>query len=192
MSTPEIYVATLADYTRNHVNAAWLELHPDEPLDAQVAELRARSYCADPEELIILDTENFQGIDIHESMPLDQVAKVGERLRTHGAPYAAFVRYALGGSDDPYAYEPVRFIGEYDDLEAWAEDVTDGLLPLLGATVAAWGRSKRVPVSGDDRTNLRDIRHALQIDGEALALIAEVNWGYTFAEHNGKVFVFSN
>ncbi|NKZ84452.1 hypothetical protein GS982_19825 [Rhodococcus hoagii] len=58
------------------------------------------------------------------------------------------MRYALGGSDDPYAYEPVRFIGEYDDLEAWAEDVTDGLLPLLGATVAAWGRSKRVRSPG--------------------------------------------
>ncbi|MBM4469847.1 hypothetical protein GS502_11035 [Rhodococcus hoagii] len=192
MSTPEIYVATLVDYTHGHLNAAWLEIHPDEPLDAQADQLRSRSRFSNPEELIILDTENFQGIDIPEFMSLDDVSRIGLRLREHGAPYAAFVRHGIASGNDPYAYFPAQFLGEYDDREAWAEDVTEGLLPLLGATVAAWGLGKRLPRSVGDRTNLRDIRHALHIDGDGLSLIAETNWGYTFAEHNGKVFVFSN
>lgn len=192
MSVPEIYVATLADYTHGHLNAAWLEIHPNEPIEPQADQLRARARIKPADELIILDTENFQGIDIPEFMPLDQASAIGLRLLEYGAPYAAFVRHGLSGSGDPYTYFPAQFLGEYDDREAWAEDVTEGLLPMLGATVAAWGLGKRLPRSVGDRTNLRDIRHALHIDGDGLSLIAETNWGYTFAEHNGKVFVFSN
>ncbi|NKZ84451.1 hypothetical protein GS982_19820 [Rhodococcus hoagii] len=83
MSTPEIYVATLADYTRNHVNAAWLELTPhDEPLDAQVAELRARSYCADPEELIIRDTQRIPG-HRHPRVHAPRPGRQGRRTPPH-------------------------------------------------------------------------------------------------------------
>jgi len=155
--TPRIYVASLSDYNAGRLVGAWLDIDADttaDDLHEGIKAMLATSKEPIAEEWAIHDHEGFDPWYPSESEDMDTVAKVGAGIDEHGEAFAAYVdnvgadQATVEGFEDAYQ-------GEFDSLEAWAEqwlEDTGGLAEVPDSLrnyidFAAWGRDAEL--SGD-------------------------------------------
>jgi antirestriction protein len=130
---PRIYVASLSDYNAGILHGRWIDATVDadtmqEEIDAMLAESPTTARYGDiAEEWAIHDYENFGELQLDESEALSTVAQLAEGIRAHGAVFAAFASLVGTREIDGLERFEDRYQGEWDSIEAYAEDLLDQL-----------------------------------------------------------------
>ncbi len=128
---PRIWAGSLSDYNNGVLHGSWLDAarDPDEiQADIQTM-LTASPWTArtgEPaEEWGIFDTDNFGDCRIDQHEDLDWVSGVARGIAEHGPAFAAWADVV----EDPGLLDNFdeAYLGEYDNLEAYAEQLTDDL-----------------------------------------------------------------
>lgn len=131
VAPPRIWVGSLADHNNGHLYGAWIDAaRAPEAIQADIQTMLAGSPWAartgEPAERWgILGFDNFGAcrIDLYED--LDWVSRVALGIAEHGLAFAAWADVMedpdlLAGFEEAY-------IGEYDSLEAYVEELVDEL-----------------------------------------------------------------
>jgi len=130
---PRIYVASLSDYNAGILHGEWLEA-TDDPADMQGsidAMLRAspttKRYGDIAEEWAIHDYDGFGELRLGEYEALSTITRIAGGITEHGLAFAAYA--SVVGTreiDGLESFEDV-YQGEWESLEAYAEDLLDQL-----------------------------------------------------------------
>jgi antirestriction protein len=131
VAPPQIWVGSLSDYNNGVLHGAWLDAAREpEAIEADIHTMLAASpwtaRTGEPaEEWGIFDTDNFGDCRIDQHEDLDWVSGVAQGIAAHGLAFAAWADVIedpalLAGFEEAY-------IGEYDSLEAYAEQLVDEL-----------------------------------------------------------------
>ncbi|MCU1387848.1 MAG: antirestriction protein ArdA [Ilumatobacteraceae bacterium] len=130
---PRIYVASLSDYNAGILHAVWIEASPDvDTMSAAVDDMLQASpttarYGDAAEETGIFDYEGFGELRIDENEPLSKIAQLAAGMERFGDAFAAYG--ALVGTRDVDGLDQFeeRFQGEWESVEAYADDMLDQL-----------------------------------------------------------------
>jgi antirestriction protein len=124
---PRVYVASLADYNAGILHGAWIDAtgEPDE-LHADVQAMLARSPTPGAEEFAIHDYEHFGPYRVGEYDRLDWVSRIARGIDEYGLAYAAWAEHA-GHDEDALASFEDAYLGEWDSVEAYAEELLEDL-----------------------------------------------------------------
>lgn len=159
MTTPRIYVASLADYNNAHLHGVWIDADQDtDTIREEIATmLRASRHpnvtveCPEPftqhsdpfycetckgtgkvpsaEEYAIHDHEGFEGIEIGEFTDLETVVLHGQMLAKHDGAWAAYV--GLGITNDPTEGDfEEKYRGTFRTVADYAEQLVEDCYDL--------------------------------------------------------------
>ena len=124
---PRIYVASLSDYNAGRLHGTWINADQDvDDINQDVQTMLHRSSEPIAEEWAIHDYEGFGDFHLHEYESLDVVARLGAGIAEHGEAFAAYAN--LVGTE-PGMLEDFedRYLGTWDSLEEYAENLLDDL-----------------------------------------------------------------
>jgi antirestriction protein len=126
--TPRVYVASLSDYNNGVLHGEWIDAaqEPEQLHDAVTAML-ARS-PSDPraEEFAVHDYEYFGACRIGEYDSIDWISAVARGIDEHGLAFAAWAE-ECGGDEERLARFDDAYLGSYDSLTDYAEQLLDDL-----------------------------------------------------------------
>lgn len=126
-TTPAIYVASLADYVSGRLHGAWIDATIGaDAIHQEIQTMLARSKELAPEEWAIHDYENFGTLRLSEYESIERVAAIAEHIKEKGPAFAAWLDYT-GLDQEDWHYFDDAYLGEYDSLDAYAEQVIDDL-----------------------------------------------------------------
>jgi antirestriction protein len=124
--SPEIWVGSLADYTAGHLHGVWLDatLDPDE-LAAAIQFMLKNSYESDAEEYGVFDYDGFgEAASLLGEYPsLAAVSKIAQGIAECGEAFAAWAAYVGPEQTEQLDRFEDHYLGEWDSLEAHAEDL---------------------------------------------------------------------
>ncbi|NQE63584.1 antirestriction protein ArdA [Caulobacter sp. RHG1] len=122
---PRIYVACLAAYNEGRLHGAWIEVGDDvEDVRAAVAAVLAASPAPGAEEYAIHDHDDFGGVEVGESMPLEAVVEIAEFLRERGS-LGALVLAHVGGDLEAARGAFDEYRGVYPRLSDYFAELTE-------------------------------------------------------------------
>ena len=120
-----IYVACLAAYNNGHLHGSWIEVTDEAAIWQAVQEMLAASPIEeDAEEWAIHDYEGFAGAEVGEYFSFENVVELAEYISERGELGARVLNYYGGNIEDAKARFD-EYAGEYDSLEAYAEELTE-------------------------------------------------------------------
>ena len=120
-----IYVACLAAYNNGHLHGAWIEVTDEAAIWQAVQDMLAASPIEeDAEEWAIHDYEGFAGAEVGEYFSFASVVELAEYITENGELGAEVLNYYGGNIEDAKARFD-EYAGEYDSLEAYAEELTE-------------------------------------------------------------------
>ncbi|MHA7268374.1 antirestriction protein ArdA [Arthrobacter sp. HLT1-20] len=126
-TTPAIYVASLADYNNGRLLGDWIDATIGaEAIHEKITAILAQSKEPAPEEWAIHDYEGFGNKRLSEYERIEDVATLAEGIEKYGEAFAAWVDYSGLDPEDWHHFE-VAYLGEYDTLAAYAEQIIDDL-----------------------------------------------------------------
>ena len=128
---PRIWAGSLADYNNGRLHGAWVDAAREPAaiqadIDTMLAASPWAARTGEPaEEWGVLDYDNFGACRIDQHENLDWISAVARGIAEHGPAFAAWADVVedpelLPGFEDAY-------IGEYDSLEAYAEQLISDL-----------------------------------------------------------------
>ncbi len=167
--TPRIYAACLASYVNGRLFGRWIDAHQDtDELQAEVDAMLAASPEPGAEEFALHDHSGFHGIHLDEYESLEDVSKLAAFVVEHGSLGAAVHAHA-GNLDEAIQLIEDNYQGEFDSLEAWADDQLEqtGQLNALPSQLRCY------------------------FDVEAFARDCELNGDIFTVEIDGRTHVFS-
>ena len=120
-----IYVACLAAYNNGHLHGEWINVTDEAAIwKAVQAMLAASPIEEDAEEWAIHDYEGFEGAEVGEYFSFESVVELAEYITERGELGAQVLNYYGGNIEDAKARFD-EYAGEYDSLEAYAEELTE-------------------------------------------------------------------
>ena len=140
---PKIYVAAVADDEAGVDRGRWIDASRGaEHINEQIAKVIERSTDPTASDWVILETENFEDIDIDEDELIERVARVAQLIVEFGALVKPiFDMYGMRWLDDVEQTLRERHGGGYASLADWAaehmaelgllEDVPEELLEYI-------------------------------------------------------------
>lgn len=136
VDAPRIYVACLAAYNNGVLHGKWIDVDTDlETLQEEIGKVIATSPVKGAEEYAIHDTEGFGPVEVGEYPSLKHVVALADALQTYGRrdnqsdAFLAYLDYigGLAQIDDAVEKFDEAYLGEYDDLASYAEQLYDDL-----------------------------------------------------------------
>lgn len=125
--SPRIWVGSLADYNAGRLHGDWLDAAvEDDELLAGVHRILASSHEPGAEEHGIFDFDEFGTYRVGEYDRLEQVAAVARGIAEHGRAFAAWADFHDGEPGMLAMFED-SYLGAWDTVEAWAEEMLDDL-----------------------------------------------------------------
>lgn len=129
---PRIWVGSLSDYNNGILHGEWLDAarEPDE-IWADITRMLAASptaarYGEPAEEWGIFDYDNFGNARVYEHDQIESVARVARGITEHGLAFAAWAD-VMEGQDDALDHFEDAYLGHYDSVEAYVEQLVDDL-----------------------------------------------------------------
>ena len=119
-----IYVACLAAYNEGHLHGSWIKVTDEDTIWQAVQAMLFASPIEDAEEWAIHDYEGFEGAEIGEYFSFANVVELADCITERGALGAQVLNYCGGNIEDAKSRFD-EYAGEYDSLEAYAEDLTE-------------------------------------------------------------------
>ncbi|BCT76447.1 antirestriction protein ArdA [Sinomonas cyclohexanicum] len=175
-TTPAIYVASLADYVNGRLHGIWIDatIGP-EAIHHEIQAMLATSKDPAPEEWAIHDYENFGPLRLSEYESIERVAAIAEHIKEKGPAFAAWLDYT-GLDQEDWHYFDDAYLGEYDTLDAYTEQLIDDL-----------GYDRLL-----DEALPESIRSYVKIDGHAMAQDLEASGDVFTVESDSGVYIFSS
>ena len=119
-----IYVACLAAYNNGHLHGEWIDVTDESSIWEAVQAMLYASPIDEAEEWAIHDYEGFEGAEVGEYFSFANVVELANYIRERGELGAEVLNYYGGNIEDAKArFE--EYAGEYDSLEAYAEELTE-------------------------------------------------------------------
>jgi antirestriction protein len=170
---PEIWVSSLSDYTNGHLHGVWLDatLDPDE-LHHAVQFMLRNGYDHTAEEWVIMDYDDFCGLNLGEYESLEVVSRIAKGIVEHGEAFAQWIDYVGERSEEALSRFEDHYLGKFESTEAYVEN-------LLEAS-DAYSFEEYVP---------EWLKPYVKIDVELLARDSEIEL-YVAEAGDGGVFVF--
>lgn len=133
MSDIRIYVASLSDYNAGILHGDWIDatLDKDEIFEKVQEILKnspyAKQYGEPAEEWAIHDYEGFDGIKLSEYESFENVSELANAIEKHGELFAKYYSMQASGVEVSDAIQSFQdnYIGEYQSLEYYAEEVVE-------------------------------------------------------------------
>jgi antirestriction protein len=131
LAPAQIWVGSLSDYNNGVLHGVWIDAARDpEAIEADIQTTLAGSpwtaRTGEPaEEWGIFDTDSFGDCRIDQHEDLDWVSAVARGIAAHGPAFAAWAD--VMEDPDRLADFEKAYLGEYDSLEAYAEQLIDDL-----------------------------------------------------------------
>lgn len=123
---PRIYVADLAAYNDGQLHGTWIDAAQEpELLQQDIDEMLARSPKPHAGDWAIHDFSGFNGLHLGEWENLDYVSRVAKGITEHGLAYAHWA--TLVSSDEELDEFPERYLGQFDSLGAYVDDLVGDL-----------------------------------------------------------------
>lgn len=133
LAAPRIYVACLASYNAGILHGAWIDCDqdPDDIRDA-IAAMLAKSSQPNAEDWAIHDSEGWCGVRVSESHDIDELAELAELITDADDEDLIEAAIACSGGFGPDEIRATleRFVGSYDSLADWAEELCSDLYDL--------------------------------------------------------------
>ncbi|TQF73360.1 antirestriction protein ArdA [Rhodococcus spelaei] len=124
---PRIYVASLSDYNNGRLHGVWLDAAREAAdVQADIQAMLAASPEPDAEEFAIHDYDNFGDAQIYEYDSIELVTRIARGIAEHGLAFAAWASVQEGNDDALDRFEDA-YLGHYDSMEAYAEQLIDDL-----------------------------------------------------------------
>lgn len=124
---PAIYVASLADYNNGRLHGTWIDATVGtDAIYEKIQAMLATSEEFAPKEFAIHDYEGFGSKRLGEYESIEYIAALAEGIQRHGEAFAAWVDYSGLDMEDWQHFEDA-YLGEYRDLEAYADHIVDEL-----------------------------------------------------------------
>lgn len=125
ITTPRIYVASLADYNNGTLHGRWIDADrdPDE-IRAEIAAMLAESNEDVAEDWAIHDYEGFGAFQVGEYESLDAISAVALGIAECGQAFAAYASWAGTSEEALHAFNDC-YLGFWSSTEAWARDTAD-------------------------------------------------------------------
>jgi antirestriction protein len=128
---PRIWVGSLSDYVAGYLHGEWLQtdLELDELQDA-VQFILKHSHEPDAEEYAVMDYDGFTSdltSLLGEYPSLQTIHRLGQGIREHGPAFSAWAAYVGPDNHDQLDQFEDHYWGEWESLEAYAEDQLDNL-----------------------------------------------------------------
>jgi len=130
--SPRIWVGSLSDYNNGVLYGEWLDAAREpEELHADIQALLAGSpttaqYGEPAEEWGIFDHEGFGDWHLSEYEDIAVVSRVALGIAEHGQAFAAWAAQCAGDAERLDQFDEA-FLGHYDSVPAWAEQIIDDL-----------------------------------------------------------------
>ena len=122
---PKIYIACLASYNNGILYGKWIDANQDaSDLEEEISEILAGSPMADAEEWAIHDYDDFDDLRLSEYESLETISQVAENIVEHGELFIEAYKYT-NSIDETIEMLNDRFIGYYDSVIDYAEEITD-------------------------------------------------------------------
>ena len=122
---PKIYIACLASYNNGILYGKWIDANQSsEELEIEIQEILAESPMADAEEWAIHDYDDFDDLRLSEYESLETISQVAENIVEHGELFIEAYKYT-NSVDETIEMLNDRFIGYYDSVVDYAEEITD-------------------------------------------------------------------
>lgn len=173
---PAIYVASLADYVNGRLHGTWIDATIGaEAIHREIQAMLATSQELAPEEWAIHDYENFGPLRLGEYESIERVAAIAENIKEKGPAFAAWLDYT-GLDQDDWHYFDDAYLGEYDSLDAYTEQLIDDL-----------GYERIL-----DEALPESIRVYVKIDAHAMAEDLQASGEVCSLESDSGVYVFSS
>lgn len=172
---PRIYAASLSDYNGGRLHGAWIRADTDpDTLADHVAAMLAQSPTPGAEEWAIHDYEGFGPLRLGEYEDLATVSQIGQGIAEHGLAFAHWA--AICGTSDRgelARFEDV-YLGHWDSVEAYAEELLDdlGIDELIGRAVPG------------------HLQAYVKVDVEGFARDLQYSGDITASDGDGDVYLF--
>lgn len=95
-SNPQVFISCMAAYNAGMIHGTWVEAVDEAELNANVRFILFTSPVKSAEEWMISDTMNFQGINLGQYTPTEEVVAIAKALSEHGKPFAVYRKYHFG------------------------------------------------------------------------------------------------
>lgn len=126
-TTPEIYVASLADYVNGYLTGEWIDATQGiDGIRDDIAAMLATSKSEAPEGYAIHDFEGFGSLRLGEYEDLERVAFIAEGVKKHGEAFACWVDHTGLDPDDWHLFTDA-YLGSYESFDAYIEQMVDDL-----------------------------------------------------------------
>ncbi len=173
--TPQIYVASLADYNAGRLHGVWIDATLNkEEINEAVTKMLKRSPEPFAEEYAIHDFEGFGPLRLSEYESLETVERLAQGISEHGMAFAHFA--SCFGTTDADLLDDFgnAYIGHYDSVKEYAEE----LLVDLGAEQVL---EKMVP---------EGLASYIHIDVDFFANDLEISGDIMTSEGDDGVYIF--
>jgi antirestriction protein len=122
---PKIYIACLASYNNGILYGKWIDANQDASvLEEEISDILAGSPMADAEEWAIHDYDDFDDLRLSEYESLETISQVAENIVERGELFIEAYKYT-NSIDETIEMLNDRFIGYYDSVIDYAEEITD-------------------------------------------------------------------
>ncbi|OZC91808.1 antirestriction protein [Rhodococcus sp. 06-412-2C] len=122
---PRIYVASLSDYNNGRLHGVWLDAaRTADEIHADIAAMLAASKESDAEEFAIHDFDDFGAVRLGEYESIPHVVAIAQGIEQQGYAFAAWAD-AHEGDPDMLEHFNENYIGRYDSLGSYAEEIID-------------------------------------------------------------------
>jgi antirestriction protein len=128
MTTPRIYVASLADYNAGTLHGEWIDASQDaDDINSAIQAMLKKSKEPIAEDWAIHDFEGFGSYNLSEHESIETVAKLAEAISDHGEIIAALMSHlGIHDVDEAIKYHEDNYAGTakndadfaYDFLES--------------------------------------------------------------------------
>lgn len=121
---PKIYVACLASYNNGILHGDWIEVDDYDSVMNEITKILKSSPIPDAEEWAIHDYEGFGEISLSEYESIESVISLANGIEEHGELFVKVYEY-LNSYDEVIEMINDRYLGCYESVEDYAEEVTD-------------------------------------------------------------------
>ena len=135
---PRIYAASLADYNNGNLHGRWIDASDPDRLYEQVGEMLASSPVPGAEEWAVHDYEGFGSFRLSEYESIETIARVAFGIVEHGTAFAHWIEHVGTADTDSLDNFDEHYLGAWDSLSDYAEQLLDDLGVDLDHLVPNW------------------------------------------------------
>ncbi len=136
---PRIYAASLADYNNGNLHGRWIDANQDpNDIHAEIGDMLDTSKIPGAEEWAIHDYEGFGSFRLSEYESIDTVARIAQGIAEHGTVFTHWVDHVGTTDTDSLDHFDEHYLGTWDNLSDYAEQLLDDLGVDLDHLVPGW------------------------------------------------------